>query len=1529
MSALANLISQWGERSTTEKVDPGLAMLLLEEAESLYSNDNADTVKRNDWIDFLDMTKKPDFLKALENDGVRIRWAEVVFKILQHTGYTMRDMMDSRVSKHPGKTLFREMKSSNPVEWSYEQIQRHLQEIAVVFHQSAKVPRVAIYSDNCLEGACTDLACLCYGIFDSPLNTFFSADVLVHIFDLLKINIAVTDSKERCSVLLKVKAKAKTKFKIFTLSAGLAKEGESIFLQKECKKLSGPEIGKLLNRNVNRKNTEVATTMFTSGSTGLPKGVSFSIYNIVSKRYARAAALPDAGDESFLCYLPLYHTFGRYLEMAGTIFWSGTYTFAGNNSAETLFSLFPKINPTGFISIPLRWQELYELCQEKVDHVENANLRQQAVREVVGQRLSWGLSAAGYLDPVVFRFFNHYDIALCSGFGMTEATGGITMTPPGHYREMSVGIPLPGVNTRLTTDSELEISGHYIGRYVEEADPGDHIPYPDPDGKTGWLSTGDVFTVTEDGYYEIIDRIKDIYKNNRGQTVAPQIIEKKFYKVPGIKNTFLVGDKRPYNVLLISPDREDHIYHDLSGDNLNEYFHQIVMAANADAAPYERVVNFTLLDRNFSPEMGELTPKGSFNRKTIEKNFLPIIETLYVSNVVTITCKDFTIRIPRWFFRDLGILENDILYKNGKLFDRRNKRYLHVLRTAAECYEIGDLRYKIASSDIDLGIFAHQPKIWLGNPQLVAFCPIKEGWDLSLGTISEFAYFIQGRNYKEEDFLMAKSIRNQELLKIHQLICISFFLPVEASSHAISELGQLFSETDPRLAWVMRIRMEALSYHPEEEIRTLAYRTILLQAPDPEQIQNLTVFIESGLSFLNEKSIREIASGNFGKHRLDALKQRLYWYRTHMEWPANEKNQQQFESVLRMLFNFAVKHLEFYVSVRAELSRWILLKQDPYLSNKAEEYFNQLAVVFEESMEGKIPEYPVETWQKKILFEFGMQSTEKERILKIFQSTTFLGESILLAFNEKEFNLKDIPVNGIWVLRLQAYKEFRHYRLGINTISGKHYDLHMVMSENPEFRPKPDTFYWLASLAGFPYGPPVGPFLGSSRPNLGVLSTQYIGGLTAWDKIREFAEIHKSAGFVHPNSWKKVFTKAFTVIFRAWHNSGYQIVPGIISPNNVVVPEMDFRQNAIIVTLTGWTTYKNTVSLVGPILQDFYCKTAALYPWCSKQMEISWIFDSCIEALGREEAVAFLETLRQDLEKKQVYYFNDGNLGVDLNKYLLVNLKKYYLPLALYSAIDQYTDWYKMNPLTTSAAKEQTLFELLELYMLHEYPELVRYYFYRHSYFSDASKEIQFNFDKLLEKMMAEPQLLPIQLVELSSLQSVIAGADDKNVFSRMVFPRLMSEQRIDFMKVGERLKEHVVVKFLLTDKTGTKYTQRDPLEPREIGQLYQLFFRENYPKDISGADHHYVVTDENEKIIGGMTWRNLDNNNVLLDGIVVTSSLQGKGIASGMIENFFTSMAARGVKVVKAHFLLGNYYLKHYFEVDKKWGALVKRLNE
>lgn len=1528
MSEFLQDIKRWKTGVAGNGRREALAIRILEEAERLSLGKRGTLPDRETWLRFLNLSRRSLYLKSLGTTELRNRWAETVFRVIQCTGFGMEDLIRQRAEEHPSKVLFMEMTPARPVEWTYGQIHHHLKEIAALFwSDQPTAPRVALFTDNTLEGACVDLACLSYDLFVTPLSTHFSEEILLHIFDSLEISIVAADTRERVTLLQKLSGKTRIPFRIYSLAPSGQEVREVPYLPEACKRFPAKEIPKVLAARRIRPLDEVATTLFTSGSTGLPKGVSFSMYNIVSKRFARAAALPDVDEETFLSYLPLFHTFGRYLEMTGAIFWSGTYVFAGNNSAETLFTLFPKIAPTGFISIPLRWLELYEKCQEATAGIESESLRQQAVREVIGIRLRWGLSAAGYLDPKVFRYFNDNGVALCSGFGMTEATGGIMMTPPGRYRDNKVGIPLPGVYPRLRDTGELELRGHYIGRYLEDAGPEGIIPFPATPAKDYWLSSGDLFTLTGDGYYEIVDRVKDIYKNNRGQTVAPAVVEKKFYNCPGIRRTFLVGDGRPYNVLLIVPDPEDPLCARLEGDHLREYYHQIVMAANADVAPYERVINFAMLDRDFSAEQGELTAKGSFNRKKIESNFLPLIESLYVSNTLTIALPAGKVIIPRWFFRDLGILEDDIMPDHNGLTDRRRGKTLHIRAVARGKWQIGDLQYRLPSGPVDLGMFARQPRLWFGNPSLIAFCPVREGWDSPLPAGSGGALMAKDVRVMSTDFPVLKRIRDEQTVKACRLVFVSFFAPVHEALEAISGLGKMLGDADPRLAEVIHYRLAALSYHDAEEVRVLAYRILLLMAPQKDQMPYMPVFLESGKTFLNEESIRAIASSNFGKHRLDALKRRLYWYRSHMKWPANRVNRQQFAYVLEMLSNFAMLHPEYYVPVRAELSRWILHRKDPFLSARAEECFNRLAERFEQRMEELHPRPAARVWNRRLVFESGISEAERQRLASVFRSTSFLQESIFLAFGEPAFTLDEVPQNGIWILRLLALKQFNHYRLSINTKQGTHFDLHIVMSNDPGFRPDPDTFYWMASLAGFPFGPSVAPFLGSSRPNLGILSTQYIGGLTAWDKIREYAGIRSAPGGVGSNAWKKLFTRAFSVFFLAWHHSNYQIVPGAVTPANVVVPELDFREHAILVTLSGWSRYENTLSLVTPMLQDFYCRTSALYPWSRKELKVSWIFDACMEALGREEAEQFLKELKTDLRGHPFICHDQTSLEADLDDYLKNIRKRYYLPIALFSAIDQYRSWERMNPGTSPAGREQTLTELLELYRLQEHPEVVRYYFYRHTCFASLNKRTQKAFDKLLARMEAEPGLIPIQLLELSELQSALVHPDDREIFSRMVFPRLQQKQAIDFMKVGESLRAHMVVRFSLTDRTGRRYTQRSPVEPREVGLLYHLFYRENYPKEISEEDIQIVVADDRDRIVAGMTYRSLDAESVLLDGIVVNSTLQGRGIGSAMMENFFTHMAGLGIRVIKAHFLFGTFYMKHYFEADKKWGALVKKL--
>ena len=186
----------------------------------------------------------------------------------------------------------------------------------------------------------------------------------------------------------------------------------------------------------------VATIMYTSGTTDNPKGIKFNHTNLITKRFARAFALPNiSSEDTFLCYLPLFHTFGRFFELMGSIFWGATYSFAQSPAFNTLLKDFKIIKPSIFISIPKRWVQLYELIQTKVDIDDGDDIEIfKELTKITGGQLRLGLSAAGYLDPEIFHFFKTNNINLLSGYGMTEATGGITMTPENNYKEDSVGI---------------------------------------------------------------------------------------------------------------------------------------------------------------------------------------------------------------------------------------------------------------------------------------------------------------------------------------------------------------------------------------------------------------------------------------------------------------------------------------------------------------------------------------------------------------------------------------------------------------------------------------------------------------------------------------------------------------------------------------------------------------------------------------------------------------------------------------------------------------------------------------------------------------------------------------------------------------------------------------------------------------------------------------------------------------------------------------------------------------------------------
>jgi long-chain acyl-CoA synthetase len=1513
---------------------------LLQTAEALLEAPDGGHVSQASWHAYLDVTASPVFLQSLADTATRERWAQTTFRAIRVSGYSLRTMLQQRAQTHGDHVFLEDRRESETPVWSYGEVARYARAIAGVFLDQAPEPRVAIFCENNVDGALVDLACLSEGMLVTPLNIHLDDETLAWIFRRLDINIVVTDTSERLAKLTRVCEKSGHRASVFrtgsraTATAGAVDGCEATPLRQACVQLDLST----LDAKLAQRATDIlapATVMFTSGSTGDVKGVVFSQYMLLTKRFARAAALPAVGDnEVLLCYLPLFHTFGRYLEMLGMLYWRGRYVFAGNPSAEALIAELGRIRPTGLISVPVRWTQIREHCLDASGEGPAHGVDDQTVRRVVGDRLRWGLSAAGYLDPRVFRFFHRHGIDLCSGFGMTEATGGITMTPPGAYVDDTVGVPLPGIDTRIDANGELQISGAYVAAYLEPADHPGSLPVLDPDAER-WVATGDVFRRHDNGYFEIVDRIKDIYKNSRGQTVAPQRVEQRFVNVPGILTTFLAGDHRDYNVLLIVPDRSEPLLAARSEDEVQEYFAQIVASANAGLAPYERVVNFALLDRDFTVDHDELTPKGSFRRKVIEANFAHVIDRLYRSSHVELAVGSLQVRIPRWFFRDLGILEDDVHAVEAAIENRRTGARLRIERDG-DAVRVGDLKYEVADAVIDLGLFTRQPRLWLGNASLVSFSPCRAGWDVALRGVSERVRVPRGATHRRgrHGAVMPPRIEDERLREIHTLASTALLGTVADAKLAIERLGEELARSDARVASAIRRRLEALAFHRQEEIRALAYRTLLLDIPVIDYDTVFPAFLESGLTFLTESSIAAIAMARPGERRLQALRQRLYSYRTKMSWPGSSTRRRQLRRVFRMLADFARHNRDDYAAVQAEFAAWALFRKDEVLARTAQRHLDELTHWHEQRLRsvaaaemGQGAEPPT----GRVVFEFGIAAGERGRLERILFDPTFLRHSIIHAFNEDVFNWDRVAWGGAWVSPLPSHQQLRLYRVSINLVDGHHFDLLLVTGDVLRRRTVKDTMLWLTALSGHALGVPCLPRLGTWRRDLGAVTLEYLSDLTAWERIREIAGRRDVPDSVPTASaLRKLYVRGMAAFFHAWEQSGYRIVPGAITPANVVLPEADFQEGTSVLSLAGWCACDGPLALIRPMLRNFFQLTGAHYPKMREYLRLEWIFDAAMEALGVATTERMLDVVERALEDALAR----GEATAD-NELLLRVTRRYrqmldshdYMPLAVLAAVDRYSGWERLNPAASAEAREDAVMQMIRLYRLERYPDAFRYHVYARTYFAAASDAVHTAFARLIERSRRTPQALTGYLEELSLLQAQLQQPADRAVFSRMVFPQAQRTQKLELHAIEGVDRKRVIVRSEVQDNAGGSYTVRDPVAAVEVGQLYRHILEAGYRIHITESDRQLVVADAEDRIVGGLVYRLEEERTAAIEAIVVARSLTQQGLGGRLLEDFCVRMAAQGIQIARTNFFLGGLFTRHGFQVNKRWGGLVRVL--
>jgi long-subunit acyl-CoA synthetase (AMP-forming) len=421
---------------------------------------------------------------------------------------------------------------------------------------------------------------------------------------------------------------------------------------------------------------DLLTLIYTSGTTGPPKGVELTHANELAEcRGIDAVAQPSPGG-SVVSFLPHAHIADRGLSHYGQMAWGYTVTCCPD--VTQVFAHVADAHPTFFGSVPRMWEKLKAALEAGIDAepdearrarvkaaielgVRKVRLEQagepvpddlQAAYEAAEQavfsnirarlgleRCEWYMIGAAPAPLEIFEFFAAIGIPICEVWGMSETTSVATLVPPDRLKLGTVGPAIPGVEVRLADDGEVLVRGATVMAGYRNQ-PERTAETIDADG---WLHSGDIGTLDEDGFLRIVDRKKELIINAAGKNMSPANIEQQLKaSSPLIGQAVAIGDRRPYNVTLVVLDPDAvaafAAEHGLSNPSIEamaaeplvlEEVAAGVERANSHLSRVEQIKRFKVLDCDWPPAGDELTPTMKLKRKPIAEKYTAEIEGLY------------------------------------------------------------------------------------------------------------------------------------------------------------------------------------------------------------------------------------------------------------------------------------------------------------------------------------------------------------------------------------------------------------------------------------------------------------------------------------------------------------------------------------------------------------------------------------------------------------------------------------------------------------------------------------------------------------------------------------------------------------------------------------------------------------------------------------------------------------------------------------------------------------------------------------
>ncbi len=584
---------------------------------------------------------------------------------------TVIRVLDSTASMHPQRPALRHKRPDGWVTLSWADYRTRVHQVgrALIKLGVERGSRVVILGNNRPEWFMANLGTIAAGGLPSGIYTTSTADQCRYIIDHSDAVVAFVEHPGQLAQIDSVRRQ---------LAAVVVMDGTSdsagVLGWEEFLALGSDVAQARLDDRIEGLNPDdPCTLIYTSGTTGEPKGVMLSHQNLLWVARAMVREYSVTEEDSGLSYLPLSHIAEQVISIYLPLLVGGCMSFA--QSLETLGDDLREVRPTFFFGVPRVWEKIQarmeaagatsgRLRRRLVRWARNVGLAggraQQSgeplpagwwlarrlvfskVRERLGfDRTRVFFTSAAPMARSTLDFFLSLGIPIFEVYGMSECTGPTTFSSQARYRTGSAGWAIPGTELRIADDGEILFRGPhvFVGYFKNPEATAEAV-----DGD-GWLHSGDIGMLDEEGFLYVTDRKKELLITSGGKNVAPVPLESKIKAIPGVAQAVVVGDRRKFlaALIVIDPEAIGSLASEIGSDAADAaaaarcprfrfYLEDRLDAINVTLAPYESIRRFAVLDEGLSVENGCLTPTLKLKRRVIQEVFGATIDELYSSD---------------------------------------------------------------------------------------------------------------------------------------------------------------------------------------------------------------------------------------------------------------------------------------------------------------------------------------------------------------------------------------------------------------------------------------------------------------------------------------------------------------------------------------------------------------------------------------------------------------------------------------------------------------------------------------------------------------------------------------------------------------------------------------------------------------------------------------------------------------------------------------------------------------------------------